>query len=85
MRRGGLSLFNLLDPLRGIPVRKRVLVNMKSGTSFEGVVWERHGGILLLRDARISSDLGNPVPKPITLDGSVLLLVDAIDFIQVVD
>lgn len=78
-------MFNLFDPLRGIPVRKRALVNMKSGTSFEGVVWERRGGILLLRDARISSDLGNPVPKPVTLDGCVLLVIDAIDFIQVVD
>lgn len=68
------------DWLRRYPVLRVVIVNLKSGSAFRGVLWRRRGGYLVLRNAtalRAGSE-------PAALDGEVAVPSENVDFLQVV-
>lgn len=55
--------------------KKRVLLNLKSGSAFQGVLWKRTGPLLVLRDASLAD--GSKI------DGEVVVERRDIDFLQV--
>ena len=65
------------------PTLKRVIVNLKGTDSpaFRGVLWQRRGGYLVLRDAQML----RPRMEAVVMDGEVLIPVDNIEFLQVLD
>lgn len=71
----------MIELFRPYPVLRRVIVNMKSGTAFSGVVWQCRGEWLVLRQAKILSDRGTKADQRV--DGEVLVARKDIDFIQV--
>lgn len=74
----------LLDWLRPYPELEAVLVNLKSGTVFRGLIWRRRGGWLVLRQVVLLSDRGNDLREGKVLTGEVLVLLGDVDFVQVV-
>lgn len=62
------------------PVKREVIVNTKTDLSFRGVLWQRRWGLLVLRNAQMLRDRGEPV----TMDGEVVIQAANVDFIQVV-
>lgn len=72
----------LFDYFRPYPELRTVIVNLKSGTAFRGVVWRRRGPFVVLRKAEL---LRQAERSPATsLDGEVLVQRADIDFIQVI-
>jgi hypothetical protein len=64
------------------PTLRRAIVNLKGDqTAFEGVVWGRRGGYLVLRDVRLLRSEGRKVDTPV--DGEVAVPVANIEFVQV--
>lgn len=63
---------------RRYAIRRRVLVNLLSGSAVDGVLWMRRGGILVLREARLIESGAEPAP----MDGEVLIDRARVDFIQ---
>ena len=59
-------------------VRQRVLANLTDGSAVEGVLWQRRGRLLILRDAVIHERGAQPV----SADGEVLLDRDRVLFVQ---
>lgn len=58
-------------------IADRVIVNLRSGKAFGGIVWEEHHDLLVLRDVRLlESD------REVLLDGEVVLDRAQIEFIQ---
>jgi hypothetical protein len=68
-----------LDRFRAYPELRTVIVNLKSGTAFRGVVWRRRGPFMILKNAELLKDKAGGSP----LDGEVLVQQSDIDFIQV--
>lgn len=64
---------------RPLVLRRRVLVNLKTGKAVEGVLWTRRRGVLVLKDAKLLEH-GKP---PADLVGEVLLEKPNVDFVQV--
>lgn len=64
-------------------LRKRVIVSTHAGYGVEGVLYERNGRILVLRDARVTSN-GEDRP-PVPVDGELLLDRDQVVWVQVVN
>ena len=62
------------------PCLKRVIINTKTDRAFRGVLWERKGEYLVLRNAEMLRTKGELV----SMDGEVVIAVDNVDFIQVV-
>ena len=64
------------------PTLKRVIVNLKGAEApaFRGVLWQRRGGYLVLRDAQML----RPRIEAVTMDGEVLIPVANIEFLQVI-
>lgn len=58
--------------------RRRVVVNLTTGSSLSGLVWAKRGRLLVLRDAQLLEGRG-----PVPVDGEVVIEVDRIDFTQV--
>lgn len=73
---------SFFDRFRPYPALKTGIVNLVSGTAFKGVIWRRRGPWLVLRQAELLSDRGNPASGKV--DGEVLVALADIDFIQVV-
>ena len=73
---------SIFDRFRPYPVLRTAIVNLASGTAFRGVIWRRRGPWLVLREAELLSDRGNPASGKV--DGEVLVALADIDFIQVV-
>lgn len=63
---------------RGV-VRKRVVVNLRNGRAFEGVLYAQRGPLLVLKNAT----LHEPGAAPAGVDGEVVVERSAVDFIQV--
>jgi hypothetical protein len=61
------------------PVRSRVLVNLDDGGAFDALLWAKSGPLLVLRDARLLADDGQPA----SLDGDVYVERSKVAFIQV--
>lgn len=73
---------NFLDRFRPYPELRTVIVNLKSGTAFRGVIWRRRGPFMVLRDTALLRDTSKSATA--RLDGEVLVQMTDIDFIQVV-
>jgi len=65
------------------PTLRRVIVNLRGADApaFRGVLWQRRGGYLVLRDAQML----RPRMEAVVMDGEVLIPVDNIEFLQVLD
>jgi hypothetical protein len=61
---------------------RAAILNLKTGTSFKGIVYRRVGGFIVLHDAELITDQHNPVRK--LLDGEVLVDEKNIDFVQLI-
>lgn len=68
----------LLNPY---PTLKRVIVNLKGADSpsFRGVLWQRRGGYLVLRNVELLKARGEVVP----LDGEVVVFQENVSFLQI--
>lgn len=65
-------------PFRRFVVRRRVVVNLRSGRAVEGVVVAQDGPLLIVKDARIHE----PGTEPSPVDGEVVVERSQVDFIQ---
>jgi small nuclear ribonucleoprotein (snRNP)-like protein len=65
-------------PFLKAQTRKKVVVTLKSGTAFRGVLYSADPAVLVLRNAEAISPDGNAV----IVDGEVVLLAGEIDFLQ---
>lgn len=74
-------MMNLFDRFRPYPELRTVIVNLKSGTSFRGVVWRVKSPFLVVRNAEM---LVQADKKTRALSGEVVVLLGDVDFIQVV-
>lgn len=70
------------DRFRPYPELRTVIVNLKSGTAFRGLVWRRRGPFMILRQTEILRDVSNRISAQ-ALDGEVAVKMVDIDFIQV--
>lgn len=75
-----MSLFKLFRPY---PELKTVLVNLKSGSVFRGVVFQVKGRFIILKNSELLSDRGQKVSSIKPLDGELLVLLVDVDFVQV--
>jgi len=62
------------------PVLERAIVNLKTKSAFRGIVWERRGRYLVLRQA----ELLKPGGEAVKVDGEVAVLETDIEFLQVI-
>lgn len=73
---------DFFDRFRPYPELRTVIVNLRSGTSFRGVIWRRTGPFVVVRNTEMLQDRGQAERH--TLDGEVIVKLADIDFIQVV-
>lgn len=73
---------SIFDRFRRYPELRKVIVNLRSGTSFRGVVWRRTGPFMVLRNTEMLQDRDHAEQH--IMDGEVLVKLADIDFIQVV-
>jgi small nuclear ribonucleoprotein (snRNP)-like protein len=66
---------------RKYPELKKVIVNLKSGTSFRGLIWDHTGSYVVMREVEMLSDRDNTTRKAV--DGEIAVRAVDIDFIQV--
>ncbi|OGC95300.1 MAG: hypothetical protein A2W25_05125 [candidate division Zixibacteria bacterium RBG_16_53_22] len=64
------------------PTLKKVIVNLRSGTSFRAVVWKCAGEFVVLRNAEMLQNLGHAERH--IVDGEVIVRLAEVDFMQVV-
>lgn len=64
-------------------VKKEGIVNLKTGTSFRGVILEDDGSYVVMVNAQILQKTEGHL-KPILVDGQVVIPKDEIEFVQVV-
>lgn len=62
------------------PELRTVIVNTRTDRAFRGVLWERKGAFLVLRNAELLKGRGETAQ----LDGEVVIPAENVDFIQVV-
>lgn len=62
------------------PTLRRVIVNLKTGKAFRGVLWQRTREYLLLRQAELLREH----EAALGLDGEVLIYSAEVEFMQVV-
>ena len=65
---------------RRLVVRRRVLVNLRSGRAVSGVVVDQAGPLLQLKSARVHEPGSDRAG--ISVDGEIVIERDQIDFIQ---
>lgn len=61
-------------------LRRQVIVTLKSGTTFAGVLYETDRSGLVLRNTEAISQSGNRT----SVDGEVLVLTGDVDFVQLI-
>lgn len=71
---------NFLGRFRPYPELKSAIVNLKSGTSFRGVVWRVRGPFLVVRNAEVLAQGDKKIKQ---LSGEVVVRLSDVDFIQV--
>lgn len=59
-------------------VRRRMIVNLKTGRAFRGIVYKQSGPLVVLRNVEMLESGRPPVP----VDGEVLIERDEIEFMQ---
>lgn len=62
----------------GWPCMQVGIVNLRAGTAFRGVIWDRRAGFLVLRNAERLAPRGQSTP----IDGEVLIPERDVEFIQ---
>lgn len=62
------------------PERRTVIVNTTTGKAFRGVLWERGGRHLVLRNAELLRPGGEVAP----IDGELVIDRENVEFIQVI-
>lgn len=62
------------------PICRHVLVNLDDGRAFDGVLYDRRGPLLVLREAQLIEPGGG---EPVQVDGEVLIERPRVAFIQV--
>lgn len=72
-----MRIADLLPP--SYPTLRRVIVNTKTGKAFRGVLWQKRGGYLVLREAELLQGRGETA----RLDGEVVIETSNVDFLQV--
>ena len=70
-----------LDRFRPYPELRAAIINLKSGTSFRGVVWRHAGPYVVIRQVEMLQDRDNASRSAV--DGEVAVSRADIDFIQV--
>lgn len=77
----GCVVWHAVDTLwaRRLVVRRRVLVQLRTGSAVEGVLWATRGRKTVLRGAQLHEP-GADKPQP--MDGTVVLDRDSVDWIQ---
>lgn len=72
---------HIVDTLwaRRLMVRRRVLVNLRSGRAVTGTLWVRRGRAVVLK----SAELLEPGSPPVPMDGDVIVDRDQVEFVQV--
>ena len=73
---------NFFALFRKYPELKTGIINLKSGTVFQGIIYRRRADLLILKNAKILQDRGSKTNHP-DIDGEVLLYERDIDFMQV--
>ena len=73
-----MKIADLLPP--SYPTLRRVIVNTKTDKAFRGVLWQRRGKYLVLRETELLKQQGKVAP----LDGEVVIESSNVDFIQVI-
>lgn len=69
--------------LRRYPTLETVIVNLRSGTVFRGVIYREAGRFLVLRHVEMLSDRDSKMdPRP--MNGDVLVASADVDFMQIV-
>ena len=63
---------------RRLMVRRRVLVNLRSGSAVTGLLWSRRGRVLVLK----SAELLEQGSAPVVMDGDVILDRDQVEYVQ---
>lgn len=61
------------------PVKRKVIVNTKTGKAFRGILWRRSFGLLVLKQAELLTS-GREV---VGMDGDVVVQKENVDFMQV--
>jgi small nuclear ribonucleoprotein (snRNP)-like protein len=64
----------------GNRIRSRVLVSLKTGDAFEGVLWDADRQAFVLRNA---AQIGAPGTAPAAVDGELVVLVADVAYVQV--
>lgn len=64
---------------RRTAVRRRVVVNLRSGNALVGVLFARRGRLLVLKQATLHAVHAAPAP----IDGDAVVEIGQIDFVQV--
>lgn len=59
-------------------VRRRGIVNLKSGRTFRGILWKQSGPLVIMRQAEMLEAGREPIP----VDGEVVIERSEIEFIQ---
>ena len=60
-------------------VRRSVIVNLKSGRTFRGILWKQAGPLIVLRQAEML-EMGR---QPMPVDGEVVIERTEVEFMQV--
>jgi len=62
-------------------VRRRVVVNTIDGSAFDGILWDGRGPIVL-RDAHVLGEHGQPLASPAKLDGEAIIDFARVAWVQ---
>lgn len=73
----GAAGWTLYDRRRFL-LRRRVVVNLRTGKAVEGVLVDRRGDLLVLKSARLLE----PGAAPVVVDGDVVIERRNVDFVQ---
>ena len=68
------------DRIVGNRIRSQVLVTLKSGDAFEGVLWDADRQALVLRNAQAIGERGS---NPAVVDGELVVLMADVGYVQV--
>lgn len=69
-----------MRPYKRVVLHRRIVVNLDTGRSFDGVLWAEEGDLIVLRDA----NLHDPGQEPVPLDGEIVISRARVEFVQAV-
>lgn len=62
-----------------LAVRDRVLVNLQNGDALTGLLWQRRGRLMVIRDASVMTPV---LREPRRIDGDAIVDRDQVTFVQ---